>query len=234
MKKRLFTLALCACLVLSAGCSTTQAQINQYNAVLYVQGVLDETYTGAAGQGYLQLADITDEDVQKTYQKNLKAEFSQRVAVRFQLEENYLKNDMKQDFMELLETVCSKISYTVGQATALDHGRYCVAVSVTPVTFFQAAYADGYAKLRADYEKTYSLPDEEAQEDMTAAQIRRAKERFEQRWAKKVYDHLYARLDAITTGSAVTKLVLVAPDGNNNYSISATDLQDIDDLVLQY
>lgn len=234
MKKRLLCAALCLCLLACAGCSTTQAQINQYNAVLYVQGVLDETYAGTASENYLKLADITVEDAEETYRNNLGSEFSQRLAVRFEIDETFLNSEMKGSFLTLLETVYAKASYTVVQATALDHGRYCVEVSVTPVTFFHAAYADGYAKLRADFEKAHPLPDEEAQADMTAAQIRKARENFETKWAQEVYDYLYARLDAITTGSAVTKLVLVAPDNSGNYTLSATDLQDIDDLVLQY
>lgn len=234
MKKRLLALALAACLLVCAGCSTTQAQINQYNAVLFVRGVLDETYTGAPGDGYLRLMDLSAEDAEKTYQDNLSAEFSQRLAVRFEIDETFLKNDLRADYLELLETVYAKASYTVAQTTALDHGRYCVEVSIVPVTFFQAAYADGYAKLRADFEKAHPLPDEDKQADMTAAQIRKAEENFARKWAQEVYDYLYARLDAVTTGPAVTKLVLVTPDTAGTYTLSPTDFQDIDDLILQY
>lgn len=234
MKKRLLAAALCLGLLLCSGCSTTQAQINQYNAVLFVRGVLDETYTGAPSDGYLALMDLTAEDAGETFQKNLEAEFSQRLAVRFQIDETFLKNDLKTDFLDLLETVYAKASYSVPQAAKLDGGRYCVEVSVTPVTFFQAAYADGYAKLRADFEKAHPLPDEDKQADMTAAQIRKARENFETKWAQEVYDYLYARLDAVTTGPAVTKLVLVTPDTAGHYTLSPTDFQDVDDLVLQY
>ena len=234
MKKRLLALALCACLLVCAGCSTTKAQINQYNATLYVRGVLDETYTGAVSDEYAKLTGFTDKDVEKTYRNNLLSEFSQRVAVRFELNETYLKADLKSDYLTLLETVYAKSHYTVGQATPLERGRYCVEVSVTPVTFFHAAYADGYAALRADFEKTHSLPDEEAQKKMDSAQLRKAIERYENLWAQEVYDYLYARLDAITTGGAVTKLVLVSPDSSGNYTLSPTDFQDLDDLILQY
>lgn len=233
-RKRLLALALCACLLLCGGCSSTQAQINQYNAALYVRGVLDETYTGTVSDEYRTLTGFTDEDVAKTYRDNLESEFSQRVAVRFELDETFLKADLKADYLALLETVYAKSAYTVGQATPLEQGRYCVEVTVTPVTFFHSAYADGYAALRAKFEKAHSLPDEEAREKMTAAQIRKATERYESLWAQEVYDYLYARLDAITTGTAVTKLVLVSPDNTGNYTLSPTDFQDIDDLILQY
>lgn len=234
MKKRLFALTVAALLLFCSACSTTQAQINQYNATLYVQGVLDETYSGAVDSGYLKLMEMTEEDAQETFEKNLEAEFSQRVAVRFQLDETFLKNDLKADYLTLLEEVYAKARYTVRQATPLEQGRYCVEVSVTPVTFFAAAYSDGYAALRSGFEKEHPLPDEEAQADMTAAQLRRANERFETQWAQEVYDYLYARLNAITTGEAVTKLVLVSPNGSGRYTLSSTDLQDIDDLILQY
>ena len=39
MKKRLLAIVLCLCLLACAACSTTNAQMNQYNAVLYVEGV---------------------------------------------------------------------------------------------------------------------------------------------------------------------------------------------------
>lgn len=234
MRRRLLALALAACLLACAGCATTQAQINEYNAVLYVRGVLDETYTGAPSENYLQLMDRTAQEAKETYQDNLEAEFSQRLAVRFEIDETFLKSDLRADFLDLLETVYSQASYSIGQATKLNGGRYCVEVSVTPVTFFQAAYADGYAKLRAAFEKAHPLPDEAAQADMTAAQLRKAQENFERKWAQEVYDYLYPRLDAVTTAAAVTKLVLVTPNGTGEYTLSPTDLQDIDDLVLQY
>lgn len=234
MKKRLSALLLCACLILCAGCSTTQAQINQYNAALFVRGVLDETYTGAPDDGYLQLVDVTAEEAKTTFRKNLADELSQRLAVRFSLDETFLKNDLRSDYLDLLETVYAKASYTVVQAAPLDHGRYCVEVSVTPVTFFQAAYDDGYASLRESFEAAHPLPSEERKADMTSAQLRKATERFETLWAQEVYDYLYARLDAITTGAAVTKLVLVTPDKSGAYTLSPTDFQDIDDLILQY
>ncbi len=49
-----------------------------------------------------------------------------------------------------------------------------------------------------------------------------------------MYDYLYARLDAVTTGAQVTKLLLVAPNSQGLYTISPTDLQDLDDVILQY
>ena len=234
MKKRLFCLCLSLCLALCAGCSSTQAQVNRYNASLYVRGVLDETYTGTPPEEYLRLMDITAEEGKEPFEENLDAEFSQRVAVRFEIDESFLKNDLRLKFLDLLETVYAKASYTVGQATALDGGRYCVEVSVTPVTFFQAAYADGYQKLRADFEKAHPLPDEERQAKMSASQIRKANENFERKWAQEVYDYLYARLDAITTGTEVTKLVLVTPTNGGQYTLSPTDFQDLDDFILLY
>ncbi len=63
---------------------------------------------------------------------------------------------------------------------------------------------------------------------------RKAVERFESQWAQAVYDYLYGRLDAVTTGAAVTKLVLVSPDSQGRYALSDTDRRDVDDLILQY
>lgn len=234
MRKRLLALAAALALTLCAGCTDAKSQINEYNAALFVRGVLDETYTGAVSGDYAKLTGVTEEDARKSFQKNLEAEFSQRLAVRFELDETFLSSSLKADYLALLETVYAKTSYTVGAATALEKGRYCVELSVTPVTFFQAAYADGCKALRADFEKAHPLPDEEKQADMTPAQIRRAKENFESKWAREVYDYLYARLDAITTGAAVTKLVLVTPNSSGQYTLSTSDLQDVDDLILQY
>ena len=60
MKKTLVALGLIAALCLS-GCSTSQAQISRYNAQVYVQGVLDETYTGTPQETYLSLTGRTVE-----------------------------------------------------------------------------------------------------------------------------------------------------------------------------
>lgn len=234
MRRRLLPLLLAAVLVLAAGCSTADAQIDQRNAQLYVQGVLDETYTGAASDTYYALTDRTAEDAQETFQANLEAEYSQRLALRFDLEEPFISRSLEEDYLALLDSVYRRTSCTVKSATLLENGRYCVEVSVTPVTFFSAAYVDGYAELRADFAQTHTEPTQEELDKLEPAQARKLRERYGSAWAQAVYDYLYPRLDAITTGPAVTKLLLVSPDSQGLYTISATDLQDLDDLVLQY
>lgn len=237
VRKRQFTAAaLAAALLLGllSGCSTSGAQINQHNARVYVQGVLDETYTGQVQEAYLQLTGRDQEEVRAAYEKNREAEYTQRLALRFDLEPTYLERSMKLDLLELLDTLYDHAAYTVKEATPLEDGRYCVEVSVTPVSFFAAAYADGYAKLREDFEETHTLPEGEAAQAMEPAQLRRATEEYERAWAQEVYDYLYPRLSAIPTDAAVTKLALVTPDSQGLYTLSATDLQDIDDLILKY
>lgn len=232
MKRRLTALA--AALCLCAGCATSQAQINQHNATLYVQGLLDETYTGSASDSYYALVDHTGEDAQALFDKNLEDEYLQRLAVRFDLEPEYISRSLQQDFLTLLDQVYRHADYSVKQATALDGGRYCVEVSVTPVTFFATAYADGYKALWEEFEKAHPRPDDEDLADLSPSERRKAQESYEALWAQEVYDYLYPRLSAVTTGSAVTKLALLSPDGHGLYTLSASDLQDIDDLILQY
>lgn len=233
MKKRLAALALLLALALP-GCSTTQQQINTYNATLYVQGFLDETYTGAPSEGYLKLTGATAEDAQKTFENNLEAEYLQRLAVRFELDPTYVPLDLKEDFLDLLRQVYAKTAYTVRAAVPLDDSRYCVEVTVTPVTFFAAAYSDGFDQLKKDFQKAHPEPTEEDLENLSEAQAKKRVERYESAWAQEVYDYLYLRKDAITTGSAVTKLLLVSPNSQDLYTLSSTDLQDLDDVILQY
>lgn len=233
MRKRLAALALLLALVL-AGCSTTQQQINTYNATLYVQGFLDETYTGAPSEGYLKLTEATAEDAKKTFEQNVEAEYRQRLALRFELDTAYVPLDLEEDFLDLLRQVYAKTSYTVRAAVPLDDKRYCVEVAVSPVTFFAAAYQDGFAQLKKDFQKAHPEPTEEDLEDLTPAQAKRRVERYESAWAQEVYDYLYLRKDAITSGASVTKLLLVSPDSQGLYTVSPTDLQDLDDVILQY
>ena len=233
MRKTLAALTLAAALCLS-GCSTSQAQISRYNAGVYVRGVLDETYTGSPAADYLKMVDHTPQQAREVFEKNLDAEYDQRLALRFELEEQYVPRTLREDFLALLDKVYEKASYTVKSTTLMEGGRYCVELSVTPVTFFAAAYSDGYAQLRRDFDLTHSLPPDQESEDMSEAQLRRAREDYESAWAQEVYDYLYTRLDHITTGPAVTLLVLVSPDSQGLYTLSATDLQNVDDLILQY
>ena len=233
MKRSLAALGLVAALCLS-GCSTSQAQISRHNAGLYVRGLLDETYTGTPQETYLTLVEHTQEDARKAFEANLTAEYEQRLARRFGLEDKYISRELRTDFLDLLDRVYQKAHYTVASTTPMEDGRYCVELSVTPVTFFAAAYADGYTALRRDFDKTHSLPEEEEAQAMDDAALRRAQEDYHSAWAQAVYDYLYPRLDNITTGGAVTILVLLSPDSQGLYTISATDLQNVDDLILQY
>lgn len=235
MRKRLLPLLLAALLILgAAGCSTTGAQVSRHNVQLYVQGVLDETYTGQAAESYRTLVAHSEEDVQAAFQANLEAEYTQRLTLRFELADRFISRSMKADYLALLDAVYRRVSYTVKTATPLEDGRYCVEVEVTPVTFFADAYSDGYAQLLSDFGETHAKPTQAELAKLEPAQARKVQERYETAWAKAVYDYLYARLDAVTTGAAVTKLALVSPDGQGLYTLSATDLQDIDDLILAY
>ena len=236
MKNRVF--ALLIVLGLCAGCATTQSQITRQNAGIYVQGVLDETYTGQASDAYRTLTDRTEADGQAAFQKNLEAEYAQRLCVRFEIHDASIPRSLKGDFLDLLDQVYRRATFEVKSATPLDDGRYCVEVTVRPVTFFAAAYADGYRALRDTFEKEHPLPedktDDEEGEPLTPAQLRKDVETREALWAQTVYDYLYTRLDAITTGASVTRLVLVSADANGLYSLSETDLQGLDDLILKY
>ena len=244
-KRRFAAAALTAVLALCAGCSTAGSQMSRHNAVVYVQGVLDETYTGQPSDSYLTLVDHTAQDAQDAFQTNLESELSQRLCLRFDLEEQFMSRQLKADFLELLDQVYARANYTVKTATALDTGRYCVELTVTPVTFFAAAYADGFKSLQEEFEAHHTPPDQNSEdgvndentvegEDPTPAQQRKERETYEALWAQTVYDYLYARLDAVTTGAAVTKLVLVSADGDGIYTLQTSDLQDVDDLILQY
>lgn len=240
-KRRFAAAVLCAAMALCAGCSTAGSQMSRHNAVVYVQGVLDETYTGQASDSYLALVDHTAGDAQDAFQSNLEAELSQRLCLRFDLEEQFLSRQLKADFLALLDQVYARASYTVKTATVLDNGRYCVELTVTPVTFFAAAYADGFEALQTEFETRHTPPEEPGEdasggegEDPTPARQRKERETYETLWAQTVYDYLYARLDAVTTGPAVTKLVLVSADGDGIYTLQESDLQDVDDLILQY
>ncbi len=235
MRGRIAALGLCAALCLSLpGCSTAKSQITRHNAGLYVQGVLDETYSGEPEEAYLTLTGRTGEDAQAAFSENLQAEYDQRLCARFELEDEYVPRALRRDFLELLDQVYRKAGYAVKSATPLEDGRYCVELSVTPVTFFSAAYADGYDRLRRDFEDESGYLTDQELDALEPVEARKARQEREAAWAQAVYDNLLLRLDNINTGSAVYKLVLVSPDSQGLYSLSATDRQDVDDLILQY
>lgn len=235
MRKRLMLPALALALALgAAGCATTQATVNQFNATAYVQGVLDETYKGAVSDTYLTLMDTDEESVAATYQANLQSEYKNRFLKRFEIDDASLTRQQRQDFLDLIDEAYSHADYTVKAAVALDDRRYCVEVSVTPVTYFSSAYSDGFATLVRNFERDNPEPTEEELSEMTNAKKRRLQRDRERDWAQAVYDFLYPRLSAVTTGVPVTKLVLVSPNGQGFYSASTTDLQDLDDRILAY
>lgn len=232
MKKRILALALA--LLTLAGCTTVDSSVNEFNATAYVRGLLDETYTGRAEEVYLSLMEKDEEGVAETYQKSLQSEYENRFLRRFEVEDRYVSRELRQDFLDLLDEVYSHAAFSVKSAVKLDDTRYCVEVTLTPVTFFSAAYADGFARLVAKFEEEHPEPTEEELAELSAAQVTRREREEGEAWAQAVYDYLYPRLSAVTTGTAVTKLLLVSPNGQGYYTVSATDLQDLDDRILAY
>lgn len=211
----LAALALCLSLLLG-GCGS---KMTTFDAAAYVQGLLDGTYKGTWGAGYLDLVGISKTDAVQAYADGLDQEYA-RFTFQFGLNDTLLSDQTRSAVKALLKTVCARAQYTVQDPVPLDQARYAVEVSVKPIDVFRQVETDDLDS----YTQTFLTQYAGVTDQKTRAEA----------WAQGILGLCQNKLGVLGYGSVEHILLLVAPDDSGKYAMSDNDFSNLCALVLPY
>lgn len=227
--RRCAALALGAALLVAllTGCDE---KISTFDAGVYVKGVLDETYKGVCDGEYLNLVDITEDDIKLDYEKSLDVEYA-RFLYQFEIDDASLTKETKKAIMDLLAEICGKAQYTVESTTAIDDKRYAVEVKVRPIDLLIQVRDDSLSKYQEAFSEKYAGQDPEVLEEEARAQFWID---YENDWANGIVGLCSDKLGSFNYLDSVRILVMVLPDDKGFYGIGDNDFSNLCALILPY
>lgn len=190
---------------------------------LLIQGNLDEIYLGKFDTDYMKLVETTEAECQENYESGVAYEvefFCYYFNIEFPTEE------LLADLTEQYKEIYSQAKYTVGDVSKLDDSTYAVKLTVEPINVIDLMIeAANNGALDAFYNK-YS--DTEIS-SMTDAEY----EAYDQEWAQLILDLLKAQMANMSHEDPQTLAVQVVLE-NDVWTISESDMQSIDELIVCY
>ena len=215
------TLALALALPLTA-CSF--GGLTEKDAMCYIQGTMDENYLGKADPEFLELIDISEEDVDQIYADSLTTE------AQFFLD-SFVESELPQDEEERLLEELSKMyrqiyaqsRYTVESASKMDERTFSVKVTVEPIDIFPLV-ADDLSNGAAD-DLNSRYPDQMTDEEYLA---------YEVEWVELFMDLTEENLPRLGYLEPSTILVQVALGDDDYWGIPDDDFWALDALVIDY
>ena len=240
MKTRIKSLtALVAALALILSLSACGGDNGTKNAKVYIQGLMDETYLGVFNKDYLDLVDATENEAEEDYLGGLEAEYYNRFVPNFSIDDSYVTEETRDAAIDLLADVYKNAKYTVKDPTKSGE-NYAVEVEVEPVAVFYDVYEED---MNEEFYDTFNADFPEFDDgtldamDQGSAEYEAFWTRYENAWLEAVIGLSRARLDAgnVTYQDADSIIVQFKPDpADGLYTITDTDFQNLDKLILAY
>lgn len=203
-RKSLVALLLAMIMVLLCGCGSG---MSAEDAKAYTKSILDATYKGEF-KDYIKWTDSTEEEAKKLYDSNMDTTLEQAGFAELGISDELLAK-YKQLFMDM----ASNAKYEVGEVKEGDNDEYTVEVTVYPFTGFDGLQDEVTSQLDIN-----SLADKSEQEMYEAI-------------FTKMYEIMAQKLESPTYGDAQTFTVHVTPDDDGVYSISESELAEIDNAM---
>lgn len=239
--KRISKLAvvLAAALTLSlalTACDGIPLPGSSFDATTYIKGTLDSTYLGIHDEAYLDLVESTEKECEEYYEQNITAEYEQRFSRYFEIDDEYITDETRDGIKDLLRQVYSNAKYEVEAATKLDGGEYSVKVTFHPISLFADFYEDDYDAFADELNARYEDVTTEMLDAMTDEEYEAFQLKYQEDWASSLLKAMEPKLASVAYQDAVTKLIRVYPDENDNnyYTISDEDYMSMDGLILAY
>lgn len=215
-----------ALVVQLAGC-TGGGNVNQFTVEVYIQGQLDTYYKGQVSSDYQELMDVTPDEVRSNYEEGLEVEFLY-MAQWFEIETDVISEEIYDRGVALMEKVYSHSSYTVKEPVKNNDGNYMIEVEVQPVDVFAQVYdGDALVDFVNGFWETYADVDLSAMSDAEYLA-------YENAWAEGILT-LCEQAEANAGYLEAESVVLqVKQDDDGMYSLSQSDFDTIDGMILAY
>ena len=222
MKKKLTALALSAALALGlCACGGGEKEaLSPFDAKVYVDGLLRETYLGEYLPEYLELVGITESEAEYTYQTSLDTEVSNCL---YYYDIDYPTDRLREELGKLYREIYGHAKFEVISAAEQEDGSYVVKVSVEPVDTIRLAQ-DKREKALKEFDEKYPA---DVQEAMTG-------EELDKKRAEIVLKALRDVVEDTGNLPAEEILVQITRDEEGVYSLPTAELKKIDDRIIDY
>ena len=221
---------LCSCSLLVDGVINS---INEDTATTAVRGNLDVLYHNQVNEDYLELLDVTEEELRKDYTDGLAVSaeyFSYYWAIIADYESFYaLDAALQQRIIDLMEDITLKTQYTVKPAQSQSSG-YAVQVLIKPVDIMLTAsdvYDNGsYAPLAAILQEAESIDWENISDAEYLA--------FCNRYGNAIVDMIEELLPEMGYEEEKSIIIQVQEDADGYLQINGDDLLNFDEKIIPY
>ena len=195
-----------------------------FDASGYVRGILDSTYKGNFEE-YMKLVDTTETEASENYEAGLEVEAS--VMASYLGFGDYYNSDLMdetlaKDMMEFYRQLYSKSDYEVKEAVKTDSG-FNVEVTITPINL----YNDAMDELLAYIDDFNAKSDNGDFDELDDGE-------YWKTYATGLVDICEGYLTKFTYGDSVSMVMLVYQDTDDLWTISDTDFQKADGLIVTY
>ncbi len=193
------------------------------NAVTYVQGIIDENYLGTCSDAFKKLVDVSDEDIQETYEDSIGVEVDYFLEF-YEIE--YPTDELRTEITDLYKEIYQSTKVEVVSAAKQDDGSYSVKLNVEPIDIVHLAEAEWDDTMAPFYEKYPS----EVQDAMNQAEY----EAMDQEWARMIVDLYQSKLPELGHLDSQAISVQLEKDDDGYYSITDEDFGRLDALIIDY
>lgn len=220
--RKLTALLAAVALVLGLTACRKEEPQAEFDAKVYIDGMIRMTYLGEYPQEYLDLVGITEATAQNVYENSLYLE-ARAFAYLYNIE---YPDDFYEEIMDLYRAIYSLIKFEVTWTSPTEDGSYVVQVEIAPIDIVRRVDAK-LDEVLAPFFKKYP---EEVQNTMTTADYKV----FDAEWARLIIDTYRETL--YWAGNLEKQSVTVKLEKNEDgyYSISSEEFKKLDALVIDY
>ena len=218
-----FCLALVLCALFAACGGKTPAGVDRFDAKVYVDGLLRETYLGEVSREYLDLVDITEKEAKASYEASMELEGES--LLRFCGIEAP-SDGLRKEAADLCREMCAQASFEVVSAAVQEDGTISVKVTVEPVNTL-CLVREGWEEALASFYEQYprETVDERTDEERTA---------MDRAYADAVLELVRTVLPSTGHLTPESILVELKPDKEGSYALPDADFARLTQRVIDY
>ncbi len=229
VKRLCLILAAVLCMGLLTGCGSIASgilgllgMVPAFNPEDLVQGNLDAVYLNQYTEDYLDMVDTTAEALQAKYEEGIAYEV-EFFAYYFDIALDICDPSIEAQITQLYQQIYPHSKYEVGTSTK-NGDTYLVSLTVYPIDLFQQALEAESDALQADWDARVNSGEFDNADEST----------FETAWAQSIIDMVTPYVDRIGYLDPVTVSVQITQNSEGAYSISQSDFDRIDELIIAY
>lgn len=223
MKKMKRFAALALALGLTLALSACNQGISTFDAKVYMEGMLKQTYLGEFDEGYLTLVDSNEDEAQGIYENTLDVE-SQFFCYFYDI--YYPSDTQMEQIKDLYGRIYAHTKFEVVSAAKQDDGSFSVKLSIEPINIVKLAEA----KLEEALEPFYTKYENADIDNMTDEEY----EAYDQEFAQIIIDTYESVMPEIGNEEAKSLSVQIEEDEEGYYSLIDDDFDRIDAMIINY